>query len=293
MLTPELIKKIRQIEIYTRRLVNDNFAGEYHAVFKGRGMEFEEVRPYAPGDEVRTIDWNVTARMGEPFVKRYVEERELTVMLVVDGSGSGEFGSVGWFKRELAAELTAVLSFAATTNNDRVGLLIFTDRVELFIPPRKGRRHVLRLIRELLAFEPQGRGTDIKLALDTINRVLKQRSIVFLVSDFLADAASYGRVLAVTNKRHDLVAVDLDDPLEREIADVGLLALEDAESGELVWVDTGSAAWRKAFGEEVAERTAVKRRMFNRAKVDRIGVTTEAEYVGALAKFFQRRVERR
>ena len=293
MLTPELIKKIRQIEIYTRRLVNDNFAGEYHAVFKGRGMEFEEVRPYAHGDEVRTIDWNVTARMGEPFVKRYVEERELTVMLVVDASGSGEFGSVQWFKRELAAELTAVLSFAATTNNDRVGLLIFTDRVELFIPPRKGRRHVLRLIRELLAFEPQGRGTDIKLALDTINRVLKQRSIVFLVSDFLADAASYGRVLAVTNKRHDLVAVDLDDPLEREIADVGLLALEDAESGELVWVDTGSATWRKAFGEEVAERTAVKRRMFNRAKVDRIGVTTANDYVGALAKFFQRRVERR
>lgn len=293
MLTPELIKKIRQIEIYTRRLVNDNFAGEYHAVFKGRGMEFEEVRPYAPGDEIRTIDWNVTARMGEPFVKRYVEERELTVMLVVDASGSGEFGSVQWFKRELAAELTAVLSFAATTNNDRVGLLIFTDRVELFIPPRKGRRHVLRLIRELLAFEPQGIGTDIKLALDTINRVLKQRSIIFLVSDFLADVDSYQKVLGVTNKRHDLVAVDLDDPLEREIADVGLLALEDAESGELVWVDTGSAAWRRAFGEQVAAQTAVKRRVFNRAKVDRIGVTTEAEYVGALAKFFQRRAGRR
>jgi uncharacterized protein (DUF58 family) len=293
MLIPELIKKIRQIEIYTRRLVNDNFAGEYHAIFKGRGMEFDEVRPYSPGDEIRTIDWNVTARMGAPFVKRYVEERELTVMLVVDASGSGEFGSVHWFKRELAAELTAVLSFAATTNNDRVGLLIFTDRVELFIPPRKGRRHVLRLIRELLAFEPQGTGTDIKLALDTINRVLKQRSIIFLVSDFLADMARHQRVLGVTNKRHDLVAVDLDDPLEREIADVGLLALEDAESGELVWVDTSSAGWRKAFGEKVAERTAVKRRVFNRAQVDRIGVTTEADYVGALAKFFQRRAERR
>jgi uncharacterized protein (DUF58 family) len=293
MLIPELIKKIRQIEIYTRRLVNDNFAGEYHAIFKGRGMEFDEVRPYSPGDEIRTIDWNVTARMGAPFVKRYVEERELTVMLVVDASGSGEFGSVHWFKRELAAELTAVLSFAATTNNDRVGLLIFTDRVELFIPPRKGRRHVLRLIRELLAFEPQGTGTDIKLALDTINRVLKQRSIIFLVSDFLADMARHQRVLGVTNKRHDLVAVDLDDPLEREIADVGLLALEDVESGELAWVDTSSAGWRKAFGEKVAERTAVKRRVFNRAQVDRIGVTTEADYVGALAKFFQRRAERR
>lgn len=293
MLTPELIKKIRQIEIYTRRLVNDNFAGEYHAIFKGRGMEFDEVRPYSFGDEIRAIDWNVTARMGDPYVKRYVEERELTVMLVVDASGSGEFGSVHWFKRELAAELTAVLSFAATTNNDRVGLLIFTDQVELFIPPRKGRRHVLRLIRELLAFQPQGRGTDIKLALDTINRVLKQRSIIFLVSDFLADVVSYQRVLSVTNRRHDLVAVDLDDPLERQIADVGLLALEDAESGELVWVDTGNATWRKAFGQQVAERAKSRRRVFNRAQVDRIGVTTEKDYVTALAKFFQKRAERR
>jgi uncharacterized protein (DUF58 family) len=293
MLTPELIKKIRQIEIYTRRLVNDNFAGEYHAIFKGRGMEFDEVRPYSPGDEIRAIDWNVTARMGDPYVKRYIEERELTVMLVVDASGSGDFGSVHRFKRELAAELTAVLSFAATTNNDRVGLLIFTDRIELFIPPRKGRRHVLRLIRELLAFAPASTGTDIKLALDTINRLLKQRSIIFLVSDFLADVASYQRTLGVTNRRHDLVAVDLDDPLERKIADVGLLALEDTESGELVWVDTGSPAWRQAFRRQVTERAALKRRVFNRAQVDRISVTTEADYVTALASFFQRRAERR
>ncbi|HUV27101.1 MAG TPA: DUF58 domain-containing protein, partial [Anaerolineales bacterium] len=207
MLTSELIKKIHRIEIRTRRLVNDSYAGEYHSIFKGRGMEFDEVRPYQMGDEIRSIDWNVTARTGEPHVKRFVEERELTVMLVVDTSGSENFGSVNRFKRELAAELTAVLSFAATTNNDKVGLLIFTDRVELFIPPRKGRRHVLRLIRELLAFEPESRGTDIKLALDTVNQILKRRSIVFLVSDFLVPAESYQRELTVTNKRHDVISI--------------------------------------------------------------------------------------
>ena len=230
MLTNDLIHKIRHIEIRTKRLVNDSFAGEYHSVFKGRGMEFEEVRPYQPGDEIRTIDWNVTARTGEPYVKRYIEERELTVMLVVDASASENFGSVQRFKRELAAELTAVLSFAATTNNDRVGLLIFTDQVELYIPPRKGRKHVLRLLRELLAFEPQRRGTDIKLALDTVNHILKRRSIIFLVSDFMANPDSYRTALAVTNRRHDLIAVDLHDPLERTMGNVGLLAMEDPET---------------------------------------------------------------
>ena len=185
MLTPELIKKIRRIEIRTRRLVNESFAGAYHAIFKGLGMEFAEVRPYVPGDEIRTIDWNVTARMGQPYVKRFVEERELTVMLLFDASASGDFGSRERFKRELAAELAAVLAFSATTNNDRVGLLIFTDRVELYIPPRKGRRHVLRLIRDLLAFEPESGGTDIKLALDSVNQILKRRSIIFLVSVFV------------------------------------------------------------------------------------------------------------
>ncbi|MCA9971588.1 MAG: DUF58 domain-containing protein, partial [Anaerolineales bacterium] len=246
MLTSELYRKIRQIEIHTRHLVNASFAGEYQAVFKGRGMEFDEVRPYTPGDDVRGIDWNVTARSGTPYVKRYVEERELTVMLAWDASASGDFGSVNRFKRELAAELTAVLAFAATTNNDKVGLLIFTDRIERFIPPRKGRRHVLRLIRELLAFAPQGRGTDIRLALETLNHALKRRSILFLVSDFLADPAGYAGILGVTNRRHDVVAVDLTDPLEQEVADVGLLALEDAETGELTWVDTGSRAWQAA-----------------------------------------------
>jgi len=293
MLSSELFRKIRQIEIHTRRLVNDSFAGEYHAVFKGRGMEFDEVRPYQIGDEIRTIDWNVTARMGEPYVKRYVEERELTVMLVVDASGSGDFGTVNRFKREIAAELAAVLSFAATTNNDKVGLLIFTDQVELFIPPRKGRRHVLRIIRELLAFEPHRRGTDIKLALDTVNRVLKRRGIVFVVSDFLADPDTYRQTLFVTNRRHDVIAVDLHDPLETKIAGVGLLALEDAESGDLMLVDTSSRTWRNAFTQRVAELEAKKSRIFIRTGIDCINVTTEHDYVLALTLFFQKRARRR
>ena len=292
MLSSDLFRKIRQIEIRTRRLVNDTFAGEYHSVFKGRGMAFDEVRPYLPGDEIRTIDWNVTARMGDPYVKRYSEERELTVLLVVDASGSGDFGSVGRFKRELAAELTAVLAFAATSNNDKVGLLIFTSQVELFIPPRKGRKHILRLIRELLAFQPQQRGTDIRLALDSVNRLLKRRAIIFVVSDFLADPDSYRGVLTVANKRHDVVAVDLRDPLETEIADVGLLALEDAETGEVVWVDTSSKRWRTAFAERQAALAAAKQQVFNRAQVDRIPITTAADYVVPLATFFQRRVAR-
>ena len=201
MQTQELMKKVRRLEIRTRRLVNDSFAGNYQSVFKGMGMEFEEVRPYTPGDEVRTIDWNVTARMGQPYIKSFVEERELTVMLLVDASASGDFATQRNFKRELAAELAAVLSFSATTNDDKVGLLIFTDKIELYIPPRKGRRHVLRLIRELLAFEPEQRGTDIKLALDTVNRILKRRSIVFLISDFLAEPQTYQNSLFMANRK--------------------------------------------------------------------------------------------
>jgi uncharacterized protein (DUF58 family) len=292
MLTPELIKKIRRIEIRTRRLVNDSFAGEYHAIFKGRGMEFDEVRPYLPGDEVRTIDWNVTARTGDLFVKRYVEERELTVMLLVDASASGQFGTVDRFKREIAAELAAVLAFSAITNNDKVGLLVFTDQVELFISPRKGRRHVLRLIRDLLAFEPQGYGTDLKLALNTINRVLKRRSIVFLISDFLTPPDSYRSVLQVSNRRHDVIAVTLSDPREREWPNVGLLALEDAETGRMQWVDTDSRQWRESFAERVNELQLARERVFRRAKVDRINITTDTEYVTPLTVFFEKRARR-
>ena len=292
MLTNELIRKIRRIELSTRHLVNDTFAGEYHSVFKGQGMEFDEARPYSPGDEVRSIDWNVTARMGAPYVKRYLEEREATVLLAVDASASGDFGSAVRFKRDLAAELAAVLSFAATTNNDRVGLLVFTDRVELFVPPRKGRRHVLRLIREMLVFEPEGRGTDVKLALDTINHVLRRRAIVFLISDFMADLESSRLSLAVTNKRHDVVAIDLGDPLEREFPDVGLVALRDAESDTLSWVDTGTGAWRDEFAGRVATFEDSKRRLFNHARVDRIRVSTDRDYVTGLMAFFRQRSRR-
>ena len=292
MLTTELMNKIRRIEIRTRRLVNDSFAGEYHSIFRGRGMEFDEVRPYLPGDEVRSIDWNVTARMGQPYVKHYVEERELTVMLLVDASGSGDFASQGKFKRELAAEIASVLSFSATTNKDRVGLMIFTDKVELYIPPRKGRRHVLRLIRELLAFEPENDGTDIKLALDSINQILKRRSIIFLVSDFLDEPERYRKALHMANRQHDVIAVDLHDPLETDISDVGLLALEDAESDELVWVDTSDLAWREAFAGQTSRFKEAKNKVLASASVDQVKIDTDQDYVKALTIFFQRRAQR-
>ena len=292
MLTGDLIARIRRIEITTRKLVSDSFAGEYQSVFKGRGMEFDEVRQYHPGDDVRSIDWNVTARTGEPYVKSYIEERELTVMLAVDVSGSGDFGTRNRFKRELAGELAAVMSFAATTNNDKVGLLLFTDRVELLVPPRKGRSHVLRMVRDLLVFQPVGSSTDIRLALDMVHQMLRRRSIVFLVSDFLADPESYRQAMLVTNRRHDVVAFDLSDPLEYEIADVGLLALEDAESGQLRWVDTGSKEWQREFTDRVARLEEGKREIFAAAGVDRISVTTERDYVAELGAFFKDRLRR-
>ena len=292
MLTPELIQKIRRIEIRTRRLVNSSFAGEYHAIFKGRGMEFDEVRPYRPGDEVRTIDWNVTARTGELFVKRYVEERELTVMLLVDASASGQFGTVNRFKREIAAELAAVLAFSAISNNDKVGVLIFTDKVELFIPPRKGRRHVLRLIRDLLAFEPKGSQTDLKLGLETLNHVLKRKSIIFLLSDFLSPPNSYSSILQVSNRRHDVIAVTLSDPREQEWPNVGMVALEDAETGQVQWIDTGSRHWRRAFMERVEELKLARERVFRRAKVDRIDISTDGDYTIPLTNFFEQRARR-
>jgi uncharacterized protein (DUF58 family) len=292
MLTSDLIKKIRRIEIRTRRLVNSSFAGEYHAVFKGRGMEFDEVRPYMPGDEVRTIDWNVTARTGDLFVKRYVEERELTVMLLVDASASGQFGTVNRFKREIAAELGAVLAFSAITNNDKVGLLIFTDQIELFITPRKGRRHVLRLIRDLLAFEPKRTQTDLKMGLETLNHMLKRRGIIFLLSDFLASPNGYSSALQVANRRHDIIAVSLSDPRELQWPNVGMVALEDAETGQVKWVDTGSRQWRHEFSERVTELKLARERVFRKAKVDRIDISTDHDYVIPLTNFFEQRARR-
>ena len=292
MLTNDLIARVRRIEITTRQLVEDGLAGEYHSVFKGRGMEFDEVRQYIPGDDVRTIDWNVTARTGEPYVKSYVEERELTVMLAVDVSRSGDFGTRNWFKRELAVELAAVMSIAATTNNDKVGLLLFTDRVELLVPPMKGRSHVLRMLRDLLAYEPVGTGTDIRLALDTIYVLLKRRSIVFLISDFLADPGAYRQAMLVTNRRHDVVAFDISDPMEREIADVGIIALEDAESGHRRWVDTGDRQWRQDFSERVARLDAEKSNVLATAGVDHVRVGTERDYLAEVGGFFKNRLQR-
>jgi uncharacterized protein (DUF58 family) len=300
MLPPDLIRTIRRIEIRTRHLVNDSFAGEYQAIFKGRGMEFDEVRQYQPGDEVRTIDWNVTARMGVPFVKRYVEERELTVMLAFDASASGRFGTAGRFKREIATELGAVLAFSAITNNDKVGLLAFTDQAELHIPPRKGRRHVLRLIRDLLAFEPVGRGTDIALALDRLNRTLKRRAIIFLISDFMVPATSlapgrsldFEQALLVTNRRHDLVAVTVTDPRELVWPAVGLVALKDAETGATTWVDSGAAMWREAFARQATARQAARDVALTRAQVDRIDITVGQDYVAPLLAFFEMRARR-
>jgi uncharacterized protein (DUF58 family) len=257
------------------------------------GMEFDEMRPYSPGDDVRRIDWNVTARMNTPYIRKYQEERELTVFLAVDASGSSDFGTTGQFKRELAAELAAVLSFAATTNNDKVGLLIFTDKPELIVPPRKGKRHVLRMVRDLLVFTPEGRGTSIESALDTINRVVKRRSITFLISDFLVEPESLRRPLAATNRRHDVIALDLHDPMEHQIPDVGLMVLEDAETGELEWVDTSNKAWREAFEARTLDLEQQKRRLLSSLAIDHIQISTDKDYVVELNEFFARRSRRR
>ena len=292
MLDQELIQQINRIEITARHLATDVFAGEYQSVFKGRGMEFDEVRPYSPGDDVRRIDWNVTARMASPYIRRYHEERELTVMLLVDASGSADFGTIGQFKKELAAELAAVLSFAATANSDRVGLTIFTDKTELLVPPKKGRRHILRMVRDLLVFEPENTGTDINLALNTASLLLKQRSIIFLISDFIAPSESYRLALAATARRHDLIALDLHDPVEYEIPRVGVISLEDSETGEMVWVDTDNEDWRWSYGVGIAERQLEKIQMMNSLGVDRIDLTTGQPYVAELNEFFHRRARR-
>jgi uncharacterized protein (DUF58 family) len=292
VLPADVFSAVRRIEIRTRHLVSDSFAGEYQSVFKGRGIEFDDVRQYQPGDDVRTIDWNVTARTGEPFVKRYVEERELTAVLAFDASASGHFGTAGRMKRALGAELGAVLAFSAISNNDKVGMVAFTDRTELHIPPRKGRRHVLRLIRDLLAFEPEGRGTDITLALDRLNRVLKRRSIIFLISDFLAQPQEYERALSITARRHDLIAITITDPREIAWPSVGLVVLTDAETGSTAYVDTDNASWRQAFEQRSAAKQEARRHAFAAAKIDFVDITVGEDYVGPLLSFFEKRARR-
>ncbi len=294
--TRSVAKKIRLIEIRTDKALDDVLAGEYSSVFKGSGMEFEEVREYAPGDEIRSIDWNVTARMGRPFVKRYVEERELTVWLLVDLSASGAFGSRSQLKNEAAAEFCALLAFAAIRNNDKVGLVVFTDRIELAIAPSKGRTHVLRLIRELLRFSPQGHGTDLGGALQYLGRVTHKRGVVFLVSDFLTTAPlaeEGGKQLRILARRHDLIAVSVGDLRERELPNAGLIELEDAETGETLLLDTGSSRVRREYALEARRRLERRREFFRATGVDQVEVLTGQDYVRDLRKLFRQRGARR
>ncbi len=287
MIPRQIIQKIRQIEIRTKHLVNDVFSGEYHSVFKGRGMEFAEVREYEPGDEIRSIDWNVTARLGRPYIKRYTEERELTVILMADVSASGHFGTANQMKSEITAEVCALLAYAAIQNNDRVGLLMFTDQIEKFIPPKKGRTHILRVIREVLYTRPEHRGTDIAQALDYLNRLLTRRCIVFIISDFLA--SDYVKPLRVASKRHDVVAVTVTDPRELDLPGVGLIELEDAETGEEVLVDTRDAEWRRHYAEYNTTIRNDRDQRFRVTGVDAIHIRTDRPYIDPLLQFFKLR----
>ncbi len=299
----ELLESVRRIEVRTNRLVNDMMVGAYLSHFKGRGMDFEELREYMPGDEVRDIDWNVTYRMGRPFVKRYREERELALVLAMDISGSSAFGSLRRSKRDFAAEIAGTLAFSASRSSDKVALLLFTDQVELFLPPRKGRRHILRLIREMLSFEPKRRGTNIPAALGFLNHVLHRRSIVFLLTDFLHSfgAASSRpasnrdtlKEVGLTNARHDLVCVHLHDPRESVLPAAGLLTLEDAETGELLEVDSTRAAVREKFSQTNTERLAELDRAFRRAGVDTLRFSTDGSFAETLQRFFETRRSRR
>ncbi len=313
MIPKELFQKVRRIEITTSRLVSDVFAGQYHSVFKGQGIEFDEVREYQPGDDVRTIDWNVTARTGKPHIKKFVEERELTVMILVDVSLSCRFASVNMLKSQLAAEVAAILAFSAIRNNDKVGLIIFTDGIEKFIPPRKGLRHVLHVIREVLYFEPKGRSTDITHALEYLNKVTTRKSIAFLISDFfpsgtmLSEAKgcqSYReelngsqeilkKALAIANKRHDVIAITLNDPREMQLPDCGIITLEDAETGKTVLIDSTDAALRQQYHQNNTERLKRRERLFRSVGTDYIDISTEVPYTDAIVKFFAKRRRRK
>jgi uncharacterized protein (DUF58 family) len=290
MIPKELINKIRQIQIYTSRAVNASFAGQYESVFKGRGMQFDEVREYMPGDDIRTIDWNVTARTGRPYIKRFVEEREMTVFFAVDLSASGDFGTVNKAKNELAAEFCAVLAFAAAKNNDKVGLLIFTDQIELYIPPKKGTSHMLRLIRELLYFKMPKRKTNIGMALDYLGRVVRKRATVFVVSDFIE--TGYKKSLSLLNKRHDVIAVSVRDRAEIALPGVGLIEFADAETGEMILVDTSSRGFRNQYSNTCARRFDELKSMLRTINVDCISISTDKSYIQDLVSFFHMRHRR-
>jgi len=286
----ELLKKIRRIEIRTKRLVNDLFSGEYHSTFKGQGMEFEEVRQYQPGDDIRLIDWNVTARTGYPYIKKFKEERELSVILLVDVSSSGFFGTKEKFKEDTAAELCALMAFSAIKNNDKVGMIIFSDRIEKFIPPKKGRAHVLRLIREILYFKPEVTGTDISGALEYFNRVIKKKSVVFLISDFLSE--DYIKPLQIANNKHDIIAMKISDPRELKFENVGMIELEDAETGETFLIDTGSTAFRDDFAKQAETDNLALKRSFQLINLDFIQIITNRSYIIPLINFFKAREKR-
>jgi uncharacterized protein (DUF58 family) len=288
--TTAILKKIRTLEIKTRGLVETVFAGDYHSVFKGRGMNFDEVREYQPGDEIRSIDWNVTARMGAPFVKKFTEERELSVMLIVDVSASENFGSTSQSKRELAAEVACLIAFSAIRNNDKVGLLLFSDEVELFIPPKKGRSHTLRIVREILFYKPRGRGTNPGLALDQLNRIVTRRSVVFFISDF--QAPDFSRELKVTSKRHDFIALQIKDEREAVLPNVGVVTLEDAETGEQIEINTADRTTRTRFADQAQKQEAELLHTLRRNNIDTIGLRTGEDYLAALRTFFKQRERR-
>lgn len=290
MLTKELLKQVKQIEIRTRGLVNEVFSGEYHSVFKGRGMEFSEVREYNPGDDIRSIDWNVTARFGHPYVKIFEEERELTVMLLVDLSGSLMFGSNEKTKQEVAAELSAILAFSALKNNDKVGLILFTDRIEKFVPPRKGKTHVLRIIREVLSFEPQGNQTNLKQALEYFNHTIKKKAIVFLISDFMD--GGYEQIIKIVGKKHDLVGLILQDEREHTLFDAGLLKIHDAESGAVRYIDTSDKEVRDSLLREQKRLKQYRNSLFISSHIDTIDITASSSYIKPLVDFFKLREKR-
>ncbi len=290
MTTAELLKKVRQVEIKTRGMVNHVFSGEYHSVFKGRGMEFSEVREYQYGDDIRKIDWNVTARNNKPFIKIFEEERELTVILVVDVSRSGNFGTGTAMKNDIAAEICAVLAFSAIRNNDKVGLIMFSDTVEKFIAPKKGKSHILRIVRELLSFRPKGTGTNISGALEYLNHVIKKRSISFVVSDFIDK--NFDNALRIVSKRHDVIAVTLNDVRERELPHIGLIKMKDAESGEERWVDTSNSLIQKSFRQYWVDHESHLRRALLSTKVDRITIEVHKPYIRPLVDFFKMRESR-
>jgi uncharacterized protein (DUF58 family) len=290
VISRELVKKLKKIEIYTSRLANDQLAGSYHSVFKGQGMAFSEVRQYQPGDDVRFIDWNVSARMNDTYVKVFTEEREMTVMLLVDLSASGRFGSAEKPKIETVAEVAALLAFSAIKNNDRVGLILFTDRVERFVPPKKGRSHVMRVVTEILNADPKGEGTDIGIALDLLGGVGKRRTVAFLISDFIAD--QYEKPLKVVSAKHDLIPIQIVDPREDELPDIGLALVEDLETGELVEVDTSDLAVRADYAREAQRQRATREHLFRRLQLDHVTVSTDRDFVRPLAELFRLRQRR-